>query len=174
MTTRTTILCGVISTVAGKETIGSFSGDGGCARNAELNGPQSVAALAGASLPATGVLFPDADNQRIRSIQGTDFSFNKVKRKEKKGVAVLKITFPGPGAYSVSGKGVKQLAGSAASHAIAAADKIKLRIRATGKKRKKLNRKGKGKVKVAPTVTYTPTCWAPVSKTSKVKLIKRR
>jgi hypothetical protein len=160
---------GVISTVAGKDTAG-FSGDGGCARNAELNGPESVAALPGASSSTTGVLVPDADNERIRSVEGTDFSFVKVKKKAKKGVAVLQIAFPGPGSYVVSGKGVKSLAGSASART--SADKVKLRIRATGKKRKKLNRKGK--VKVAPTVTYTPACWAPVSKTTKVKLIKRR
>jgi hypothetical protein len=49
---------------------------------------------------------------------------------------------------------------------------VKLRIRATGKKRKKLN--SKGKVKLTPSVTYTPTCWAPISQSVKVKLIKRR
>jgi hypothetical protein len=163
---------GVISTVAGKDTLGSFSGDGGCARNAELNGPESVAALSGATSPATGVLIPDADNQRIRSVEGTDFTFEKVKKKVKKGVTVLQVKFPGPGTYAVGGNGVKSLAGFASSPALTSADKVKLRIRATGKKRKKLNRKGK--VKVAPTVTYTPTCWAPVSKTTKVKLIKRR
>jgi hypothetical protein len=162
---------GVISTVAGKDTAG-FSGDGSCARSAELNGPESVAALAGASSPAAGVLIPDADNQRIRAIEGTDFTFEKVKSKKKKGIVVIQVKFPGPGTYSVSGKGVKPLAGSASSNAIASADKVKLRIRATGKKRKKLN--SKGKVKLAPSVTYTPACWAPTSQSRKVKLIKRR
>jgi hypothetical protein len=71
----------------------------------------------------------------------------------------------------VSGTGVKTLAGSASSRALASDDKLKLRIRATGKKRKKL--KNKGKVKVTPSVTYTPSCWAPISKSVKVKLIKR-
>ncbi len=161
---------GVINTVAGNGTAG-FSGDGSCARSAALNGPESVAALVGASSPATGVLIPDADNQRIRSIAGTDFSFAKVKPKKKKGITILQVKFPGPGSYTVSGKGVKRLAGSASSRAIAAGSKVKLKIRATGKKRKKL--KKKGKVKVSPTVTYTPSCWAPISHSRKVKLIKR-
>jgi hypothetical protein len=162
---------GVIATVAGNDPTGSFSGDGACAQNAGLNGPESVAALAGASSPATGVLVPDADNQRIRSIAGTDFTFEKVKPKKKKGFTILQVKFPGPGSYAVSGKGVKSLAGSASSRATAADSKVKLKIRATGKKRKKL--KKKGKVKVTPTVTYTPPCWAPVSQSRKVKLIKR-
>jgi hypothetical protein len=161
---------GVINTVAGNGTAG-FSGDGSCARSAELNGPESVAALAGATSPATGVLIPDADNQRIRSIAGTDFTFGKVKPKKKKGLTILQVKFPGPGTYAVTGKGVKRLAGSASSGAIASGSKVKLKIRATGKKRKKL--KQKGKAKVAPTVTYTPSCWAPISHSRKVKLIKR-
>jgi hypothetical protein len=162
---------GVISTVAGNGTAG-FSGDGACGRSAELNGPESVAALANASSPATGVLIPDADNERIRRIAGTDFSFEKVKPKKKKGITIVQVKFPGPGTYAVSGTGVKSLAGSASSRALAADDKVKLRIRATGKKRKKLN--GKGKVKLTPSVTYTPACWAPISQSVKVKLIKRR
>jgi hypothetical protein len=161
---------GVISTVAGTGTAG-FSGDGSCARSAEFNGPESVAALAGASSPTAGALIPDADNERIRSIEGTDFAFEKVKPKKKKGITVLQVKFPGPGTYGVSGAGVKTLAGSASSRGLASADTVKLRIRATGKKRKKLKRKGKAKV--TPSVTYTPSCWAPISKSLKVKLIKR-
>ena len=161
---------GVISTVVGNGS-GAFSGDGSCARSAALAGPESVAALPNASSPATGVLITDAGNQRIRSVQGSDFDFVKVKRKAKKGIAVVQVKFPGPGTYVVGGKGVKRVAGSASSRALTAASKVKLRIRATGKKRKKLN--GKGKVKVKPSVTYTPICWAPASKTIKVKLIKR-
>jgi hypothetical protein len=161
---------GVISTAAGDGTAG-FSGDGGCARSAAFNGPESVAALPGASSAITGVLIPDADNERIRSVQGTDFSVDEIKRKPKKGIAVVKVTFPGPGTYSVSGPGVKSLAGSASSRAITSADKVKLRIRASGKKGKKLKRKGK--VNVAPVVSYTPTCWGATSKNLTVKLVKR-
>jgi hypothetical protein len=162
---------GMISTVAGNGTPG-FSGDGSCARSAELFGPESVVALPKASSPGTGVLIADAANQRIRSVQGTDFSIDKVKRKRKKGIAILKVTFAGPGTYSLDGRGVKHLAGAASSPALTSVAKAKLRIRATGKKRKKLN--NKGRVKVSPTITYTPACWAPVSKSLKVKLIKRR
>jgi hypothetical protein len=161
---------GKISTVAGDGNA-AFSGDGACARSATLNGPESVAALPGAADPAAGVLIADAGNQRIRRVEGTDFSFVQVKRKPKKGIALLQVKFSGQGTFSVTGKGVKNTAVSAASRALAAATKVKLRIRASGKKRKKLNRKGK--VKLSPEVTFTPACWAPLSKSTKVKLIKR-
>jgi hypothetical protein len=162
---------GIISTVAGNGTA-AFSGDGACARSAALNGPESVAPLSTTAAPATGALVADADNQRIRRIEGTDFSFLKAKRKPKKGIALLQVKFAGSGTFSVGGKGVKSTAVTASSRAVTAATKVKLRIQAAGKKRKKLNKKGK--VKVKPAVTFTPSCWAPNTKSVKVKLTKNR
>jgi sugar lactone lactonase YvrE len=55
---------GAITVVAGSGTQG-FSGDGGAATAAELNGPMSVA------MAADGTLYiADAGNQRIRAVQG--------------------------------------------------------------------------------------------------------
>jgi hypothetical protein len=163
---------GVISTVAGSGVPG-FSGDGACALSAELQGPEGVAALYTGSTYNGGMLIPDADNERIRMVEGTDFSFGKLKRKEQKGIAVLQLKFPGPGNYVVNGNGIKHPAGHSSARAAAVVHKVKVRIRAKGKKLKKLN--AKGKVKVKPSITFTPTsCPAgtPVAKSRKVKLIK--
>jgi uncharacterized repeat protein (TIGR03803 family) len=54
---------GIITTVAGNGTNG-FSGDGGAATNAELNGPQGVAVGAGGNL-----FIADEWNQRIREVR---------------------------------------------------------------------------------------------------------
>ncbi len=53
---------GTISTVAGTGVVG-FSGDGGPATAAEIDGPRGIAAL-----PDGGFLIPDTDNQRIRRV----------------------------------------------------------------------------------------------------------
>jgi hypothetical protein len=163
---------GTISTVAGNGTPG-FSGDGGCSTAAELNGPESVAALLKGGKFTGGMLIADADNQRIRMVEATDFRFGKLRRNRKRGTARLKIIFPGPGTFKVKGKGIKRVAGtsSAASVRARAASTVRVRIRAKGKKRRKLARKGK--VKVTPVVTYRPTCGLSASKTRKIKLIKR-
>jgi len=160
---------GTIATVAGDGNA-AFSGDGSCARSAALNGPESVASLDTAASPSSGALIADADNQRIRRIESTNFSFGKIKKKPKKGIALLQVQFAGSGTFSVGGKGIKQTAANATSRAVTAGSKVKLRIRASGKKRKKLN--SKGKVKVKPQVTFTPSCWAPLTKSTKVKLVK--
>jgi len=164
---------GIITTVAGNGTPG-FSGDGGCAVSAQLNGPESAAALFTGSTYNGGMLIPDIANERIRMVEGTDFSFGKLKRKKHKGIAVLQVKFPGPGTFKVTGKGVKRVAGkSSATPSAGTIHKAKLRIRAKGKKAKKLDAKGKAKVK--PLITFTPTtCPAgtPVGKSRKVKLIK--
>lgn len=53
---------GTITTVAGTGTAG-FSGDGGPATAAQLNGPRGVAAL-----PGGGFLIADGENQRVRRV----------------------------------------------------------------------------------------------------------
>ncbi len=56
---------GIITTIAGNGTAG-FSGDGGAAINAELNGPLSVA------LDSSGTLYiADVNNERIRAVNTT-------------------------------------------------------------------------------------------------------
>ena len=53
----------VIQTIAGTGIPAGFSGDGGPATSAQLNGPRGVAAL-----PGGGFLIADTDNQRIRRV----------------------------------------------------------------------------------------------------------
>jgi hypothetical protein len=172
---------GVISTVAGTGTAG-FSGDGGAAVAAQLSGPESVAALYNGSAFNGGMLIADADNQRIRKVEGTppvvkpsnDFSFGKLRRNKRRGVAFLPVTFPGPGSFTLSGTGIKGIARASSSSArgVAAAGTIELPIRASGKKRKRL--KKTGKVKVTAIVTYTPKLGDPNTKSLTVKLIKKK
>ena len=159
---------GIISTIAGNGTPG-FGGDGACATAAQLNGPESVAALLTGGKFTGGMLIVDTANERVRMVEATDFKFGKLKRKKHKGIAILQLKFPGPGSYAVGGKGIKHPAGQASARS-AALHKVKVRIRAKGKKLKKLKRKGK--VKVKPLVTYSPTCSLPASKSRKIKLIK--
>lgn len=155
---------GIISTVVGDGTPG-FAGDGGCARSAQLSGPEGVSTTLTGGEPDGGLLIPDAGNQRIRRVASSAFTFGKLKRKKKKGVGVLQASFPGTGTFTISGKGVKPVTGKAGT-------KVKLRIRAQGKQKKKLNRKGS--VKLKPEVTYTAKCGPyPVSQERKVKLVKR-
>jgi hypothetical protein len=63
---RGVIADGVIRTVAGTGVIG-YAGDGGAARDAQLNTPKAVEVLS-----ATSFLTADADNSVIRLVSGTD------------------------------------------------------------------------------------------------------
>ncbi len=94
------------------------------------------------------------------------FSFGKLKRNLKKGIATLAVKVPGPGTLSLSGKGLK------ASKAVAsAAGTVKLKLKATGKAKKKLKEKGKAKVKAK--VTFTPTGGDPATKSRAATLKKK-
>ena len=65
---KVTVSTGVITTIAGNHTAG-YSGDGGAATSAELNGPMGMA------FDASGNLYiADRFNQRIRKVTGTTIS----------------------------------------------------------------------------------------------------
>ena len=91
------------------------------------------------------------------------------KLNEKKGIARLPATVPGPGELALSGNGVKA-AGAVVAKAVTAPGAVQLLIKATGKKQRKLNETGK--VTVKPRVTYTPTGGDPSARSRKVKLKK--
>ncbi|MGH2957002.1 MAG: hypothetical protein ACRDL6_08425 [Solirubrobacterales bacterium] len=98
-----------------------------------------------------------------------EFSFGKLKRRKKKGIAVLKVQVPGPGTLALAGKGIKGI-GARASKTVDGPGTVNLKIRAKGKAKKRLNSRGKTKVKAK--VTYTPTGGDPNTKPRKAKLKK--
>ena len=99
-----------------------------------------------------------------------DFSFGKLKRNVKKGIAILKVTVPGPGTLALSGKGVKGIKASASKTADGPGT-LKLKVRPKGKTKKRLNSGGGAKVKAK--ITYTPTGGDPNTLSRKAKLKKR-
>jgi Abnormal spindle-like microcephaly-assoc'd, ASPM-SPD-2-Hydin len=118
---------------------------------------------------ATALRFTDdaAGSPHDIALTGTGasngFTFGKLKRNAKKGIATLSVKVPGPGNLTLGGKGVKRAKKSAA-----AAGPVKLKVRPTGKKRTELRRTGTVKVRVK--VTYAPTGGTPASKSRAVKL----
>jgi hypothetical protein len=94
------------------------------------------------------------------------FGFGKLKRNKHRGTASLAILVPGPGALTLSGKGL--VSKHASAHG---AEIVKLTVRARGKAAKKL--RTEGKLNVRPLVTYIPTGGDPGSRSEKVKLIHR-
>jgi DNA-binding beta-propeller fold protein YncE len=101
-----------------------------------------------------------------------EFSVGKVKKNKRKGTASLTVVVPGPGQLALAGKGLKRSEAGAARERASAAGPVKLLIKAKGKKRRKLNRTGR--VKVQPQVTYTPTNGDPNTKSTRIKLVRRR
>ena len=98
----------------------------------------------------------------------SEFTIDKVKAKPN-GTGVLSVTLPNPGDLSVSGKGVKGSAASAAQQV--AAGPAKVVIRAKGKKKRKLA--DTGKVTVKPKISFTPTGGSANAQTRKVKLRRK-
>jgi hypothetical protein len=105
---------------------------------------------------------------------------NSIKKKKKKGTAVINAKVPGPGQVTLS-----QTAGAQDPNAVAAgvkqvgltitgASSFKLPIKPLGKTKKKLKKKGKGGVKAF--ITFVPAGVAGVPNTDpvKTKLIKKR
>jgi hypothetical protein len=107
------------------------------------------------------------------------FSFGKLKRNKKKGIAFLFVKVPGPGQLGLAGPGLRPLGLGGAAKALAVAGgTVKLPIaphkkgRKARKLRKRLKRKGKARVKAR--VTYVPTGGAANTKVRKLKLIRKR
>jgi hypothetical protein len=77
------------------------------------------------------------------------FKIGKLKRNPKKGTGTLTITFPEPGAFAISGKGIKKVSVRAAK-----GGSVQVPIRAAGKGRKRLGKRGK--LKALLKVEYSP------------------
>ncbi len=77
------------------------------------------------------------------------FKIGKLKRNPKKGTGTLTITFPEPGAFAVSGKGIKKVSVRAAK-----GGSVQVPIKAAGKGRKRLGKTGR--LKALLKVEYSP------------------
>jgi hypothetical protein len=99
-----------------------------------------------------------------------DFTFGRVVRNVKKGIAFLTVNLPGPGQVGLSGKGVATVAGARSALAVGGAGPVKIKVKPKGKTKAKLNQTGK--VTVKPKITYTPTGGDPNTQSIKVKLKK--
>jgi hypothetical protein len=144
---------------------------------ANINGSAPNPALvAGASI--TGP--PSSNASLLAAAPSNKVTVNSIKKKKKKGTAVINAKVPGPGQVTLS-----QTAGAQDPNAIAAAVKqvgltitgassFKLPIKPLGKTKKKLKKKGKAGVKVF--ITFVPAGVAGVPNTDpvKTKLIKKR
>ena len=96
------------------------------------------------------------------------FSFGKIKLNRKKGVATLQVKVPGAGKVLL--KGSKTVAKS--SKTAKGKATIKLSVKAKGKAARTL--KKKGKVKVKASVKFSPTGGAARTKSTSVKLVKKK
>jgi Glucose / Sorbosone dehydrogenase len=100
-------------------------------------------------------------------LPSNDFSFGRLKKNKKKGIAKLTVKLPGSGELQLAKtKKVK------ADNEVAEDEgKEKLQVKPKGKAKKALNRKGKAKVKAE--VTYTPEGGEPNNESKTVGLKKR-
>jgi hypothetical protein len=104
-----------------------------------------------------------------------EFKITKVRKRRRKGSAILTIKLPGPGELSLSGTGIKSLrTGDAViSKEVAMAGRVRVKVKAKGAKKAKLQ--NTGKVKIKAKVTYTPSGdlpGVPKTKTKPIKLIE--
>lgn len=102
-----------------------------------------------------------------RELPANGFTFGKLKRNKRKGIAKLTVALPGKGTLALVGKGVKDAAATAL-----AAGEAKLLVKARGKAAKRLRKRGKAKV--GPEVTFTPTGGVANTQGRRVKLIRKR
>jgi hypothetical protein len=98
------------------------------------------------------------------------FTVSSPRRNKKNGTATVTVTLPDPGTLTLGGKGVGA-ATAQSSRARSSASTVTLTIRAVGKAKKKLRQKGK--VKVTPSITFTPTAFAPSTQSLAVTLKKK-
>lgn len=104
----------------------------------------------------------------IDSLGADEFGFGKVKRNKRKGTAKLTVLVPRAGNVELArSKKVKGAAKRAEGEGA-----VKLPVKPKGKAKKKLNRRGKATIGAA--VTYTPDGGTANTKTTSVKLKKRR
>ena len=99
------------------------------------------------------------------------FSFGKLKRNKKKGIAFLFVNVPGPGELSLAGKGLKAIDPPVSGGTV----KLKVAPAKKGKAARKLRRAllEKGKAAVKALVSYQPTGGSANTQARKLKLIRR-
>ena len=116
----------------------------------------------------------------VAPVPSNEFSFGKLKRKEKKGIAFLVVNLPGPGDLGLTGKGLRSIGGTGVARASLAVSggtvKLKIQPAKKGKRARKIRRallhRGKAKVKVS--VTYLPAGGTANTQARKLKLLRRR
>jgi hypothetical protein len=103
------------------------------------------------------------------------FKIGRARLNRRRGTARLPVTVPGPGALTLTGKGVVSQrlprgarASPALARTISAPGTYKLLVKTKAKRKKKLNNTGRVKVNVS--VTYMPTGGTSGSQTKKLKL----
>ncbi|MGA9373113.1 MAG: hypothetical protein WBV53_14780 [Solirubrobacterales bacterium] len=107
------------------------------------------------------------------------FSFGKLKRNKRKGIAFLLVNLPGPGEVGLRGKGLKTIGGAGVARAslVVSGGRVKLRVRPSkkGKRARKIRQRlrNKGKAGVKVKVTYTPTGGAASTQTKKLALKRK-
>ncbi len=153
-----------------RELAGSPTIDAG-ATNA-LSGPFDLAGeprAQGAGTDIGAYEFPFTPTPPIAS---NAFSFGKVKRNKKKGIAFLVVNLPGPGEIGLRGRGLRAIDAPVRGGSV----KLKVAPGKKGKKARKIRRAllHKGRAKVKALVTYQPTGGVANSKAAKIKLIRRR
>jgi len=129
--------------------------------------PVDVAHIPNSQAPgANGAEIGAVELTAAEATPDNEFSLGQLVRNKKRGTAVLGVTVPGPGLLLLSGSRVRGV------EALVGAGPASLAIVATGKAARKLKRKGKAGVGF--TVTYTPTGGTPNSKSTAVKLKKKK
>jgi hypothetical protein len=94
------------------------------------------------------------------------FKVEKVKLNKKKGTGTLLVTVPGPGKFTLSGKGVKKA--SRSSHG---SEVLKLAVKPVGKAKKKLAKTGGAKLSLK--LKFVPNGGTAAQQTKKVTLLEK-
>lgn len=102
----------------------------------------------------------------LRERPSNEFSFGKVRRNKRKGIAKLHVIVPGRGALTLAGKGLKTVTRDVPSQG-----DFRLKVKAKGKKAKKLRKRGK--LKVRASVTYAPVGNDARTKSKRIKLVRK-
>ncbi|MDO8184869.1 hypothetical protein Q5424_18175 [Conexibacter sp. JD483] len=159
---------GTITTVAGSGTVGGFSGDGGPATQAVLNGPEGVAVRDDGS-----IVIADSTNERIRLVTA-DGRISTIA-----GTATL--GFSGDGGDPLAARLSHPRAVAASGTTLRIADSFNHRVRAITPVTPRANPPGTTQTPprtvppgVAPPVLATSTVVAPVSGTVLIRLKGRR
>jgi hypothetical protein len=139
----------------------------------------TVAPSSPAITDSQDVCSASSDLKTTNGCPPNNFSIDKKKLNEKKGIATIEVTVPGAGELTLEGKSLKsqppvrdwaRTGGS--PKPVNAAGTFQLKVVPTGRAQKKLKMKGKAKVRL--NVTFTPTGGLPNSQQTKVELIRKQ